>query len=246
MTQITILIIGDHGAGSRPHEATREALLHAAELEHVVVNTRWLDADDLFLYPGAVTDASGLVLAPHAPASTMGLPESLIDALRVARTQGIPCLVTGEAHGLALVELGRNVLGMVDAGSTRYTEDVHDPVVTALFPDSEPARGTAAWAVQVEIGADPVVAPLYGGPGIYTEQSDVRHAVSPDYAAAIEEAGFRTAGILAGPARPILHVLEEHPWYVAAGFLPQSASRPGTPHPLFRGLIAAARLRARA
>ena len=50
--------------------------------------------------------------------------------------------------------------------------------------------------------------------------------------------------LLAGisPDKHIVEMIElpDHPWFVACQFHPEFKSRPNRPHPLFRGLIAAA------
>ena len=56
----------------------------------------------------------------------------------------------------------------------------------------------------------------------------------------MEEKGMLLAGI--SPDKHIVEMIElpDHPWFVACQFHPEFKSRPNRPHPLFRGLIAAA------
>ncbi|RMD78630.1 MAG: CTP synthase, partial [Chloroflexi bacterium] len=58
--------------------------------------------------------------------------------------------------------------------------------------------------------------------------------------AILESAGLVISGL--SPDRQLVEIIElrDHPWYVASQFHPEFQSRPGKPHPLFRGFIAAA------
>lgn len=39
---------------------------------------------------------------------------------------------------------------------------------------------------------------------------------------------------------PVIHIMPEHPWFIATQAHPELKSRPNRPHPLFRGFIEAA------
>lgn len=241
MRQHTILILGDHDTEFRTHEATREAVRHAAEAAGAVVNTRWLGADDLQLYPSLVAEASGVILAPPGPRSPKVLPVPLLAGLTTVRTRDLPFLATGESHGLVLIELAREVLGLPGANSTRFEEEAIDPVVHAIGGRTDgPAHPRE---IQVQILEDPLVTPLYGKPGRVTETTDVHHGLNPDYVSALAESGLRTAAADPNGGRPFLHVLGDRRFHVSAAFLPQLRSKRGAPHPLFKGLLVAASAR---
>jgi CTP synthase len=162
----------------------------------------------------------------------------VIAGLTLIRTRNLPLLATGEAHGLVLIELAREILGLKEATSTRFEEEAVEPVVHAVGPRSEgphPPR-----EIQLELLPDPLVVPLYGHPGRITEMTDLAFGLNPDYARALAGAGLRTAATDPQGGRPYLHVLEGQRFHMTAAFLPQLKSRRGSPHPLFKGLLAAA------
>lgn len=65
------------------------------------------------------------------------------------------------------------------------------------------------------------------------------YSLNPEYRPRIEAAGLRVTGVdEAGDARIV--ELDDHPFFVATLFCFQTRSRPGRPHPLVRGLVAAA------
>jgi CTP synthase len=236
MTLKTILIIGDHAAGFRPHDRLLDAIEHASTEAGVVVNTRWVGNDDLAHRPHLVTDAAGVILAPRAPSTYRVVPEPTIQALRIVRERNIPFLATGDAHDLVLVEVARNVMGMKEAGSRFYDEDAADPVVKEL-PRRRTVTKRSGGLLDLLVRQDPVLAAWM--PAARREEPvDLAHAINLDYASALEEAGLRPAGFDAVTNRPYLFVYEPSRWHVTAAFLPQLASAPGRPHPLFSGFVA--------
>jgi CTP synthase len=236
MTLKTILIIGDHAAGFRPHDRLLDAIEHACGDARIVLNTRWVGNDDLASRPHLVTDAAGVILAPRSPSTYRVMPEPTIQALRLVRERNVAFLATGDAHDLVLVEVARNVMGMRDAGSRFYDEDVPDPVVKEL-PRRRTVTKRSGGLLDLLVRQDPVLA-AWMPASRREEPIDLQHAINLDYASALEEAGLRPAGFDAVTNRPYLFVYEPSRWHVTAAFLPQLASAPGRPHPLFSGFVA--------
>ncbi|MEM6884543.1 MAG: CTP synthetase, partial [Verrucomicrobiota bacterium] len=60
------------------------------------------------------------------------------------------------------------------------------------------------------------------------------------YRETLEKGGLRIAGEYEG--RDLVEIVEvaDHPWFVACQFHPEFKSKPGKPHPLFRGFVKAA------
>lgn len=80
---------------------------------------------------------------------------------------------------------------------------------------------------------------LYGEELIY-ERHRHRYEFNNDFREEMERSGLLLAGI--SPDKHIVEIggVPDHPWFVACQFHPEFKSRPNRPHPLFRGLIAAA------
>jgi CTP synthase (UTP-ammonia lyase) len=65
------------------------------------------------------------------------------------------------------------------------------------------------------------------------------YGLNPEYRGRLEAAGLRVTGVDAdGDARIV--ELEDHPFFLATLFCFQTRSRPGHPHPLVAGFLAAA------
>lgn len=92
---------------------------------------------------------------------------------------------------------------------------------------------------------DTKVAEAYGEP-VVSERHRHRFEFNPNYKSRLEEHGFVCSGI--SPDRRLVEFIElaDHPFWVATQAHPEFKSRPDRPHPLFRDLIDAALVRARA
>ena len=82
---------------------------------------------------------------------------------------------------------------------------------------------------------------LYGNVDLISERHRHRFEVNNDYRDRMEEAGLVFSG--KSPDDRIVEMMElsSHPWFVASQFHPEFKSRPNRPHPLFKGLVGAAK-----
>lgn len=173
--------------------------------------------------------------------------EGKLDAIRIAREEGIPFL--GLCLGLqcAVIEFGRNVAGLAAANSSEFDPATPHPVVDLLPEqvDVDDKGGTmrlGLWPAKLAEGSWARAA--YGEPVIY-ERHRHRYEVNPAYHKALEEAGLKFSGT--SPDRRLVEIIElpGHPFFMASQFHPEFRSRPNRAHPLFREFIAAAVERAR-
>jgi CTP synthase (UTP-ammonia lyase) len=81
-------------------------------------------------------------------------------------------------------------------------------------------------------------AALYGAAEA-TEDYYCNYGVNPDYARLLEAGGLRVSGV-GGAGEVRLVELPDHPFFLAALFLPQARSTASRPHPLLVGYAAAA------
>lgn len=237
MNHHTILFLGEFDGEDALHEATRRAVLDAAGAAKVVLNTRWMGADSLALYPGMVTESAGVVLAPPRGRGIDPGIEPVLAALRTVREQGLPFLATGESHGLVFIEAARSILELKNANSAAIDASTPEAVVLPLPPTDD---DEIQHEIELDItAADTVLAARFSDDHRITELTDIRSGLNPDYAQSVTEAGFRPVGCDRHGGRPYLHVLDGHPYHVTAAFLPQLRTAPDAPHPLFQGLVAA-------
>lgn len=134
-----------------------------------------------------------------------------------------------------LVEHARNLIGIADASHAEYGKPgTH--VVTLL---SCSLRDTA---IDIEVVEDTVLAQLHG-PGRRRERTNCNYGLEPTFAHITDAAGMRvSARDDTGEVRAVERT--DHPFFVATLYQPQLSSSPGSPHPLFQRLLAAAAQRA--
>ena len=240
-TDVTVALVGKYIQLHDAYISVVEALKHGGIFSRATVHIKWIDsetvtaenADELFsnvdgiLVPGGFGDR--------------GI-DGKIEAIRYARTHGLPFLGLCLGMQLAIVEFARDVVGLKDAHSVELDPQTTNPVIH-IMPDQigiEDIGGT------LRLGSYPCVLnkeskayQLYG-----TENIDERHRhryeVNNDYRDQLEEAGMMLSGL--SPDGRIVEMVEipEHPWFIATQAHPELKSRPNRPHPLFRGFVEAA------
>jgi CTP synthase len=82
---------------------------------------------------------------------------------------------------------------------------------------------------------------MYGNVPLIYERHRHRFEVNNSYRERFEKAGIVFSG--RSPDDRIVEMMElpSHPWFLGSQFHPEFKSRPNRPHPLFKGLIAAAK-----
>lgn len=168
--------------------------------------------------------------------------EGKIEAIRIAREEGIPFL--GLCLGLqcAVIEFARNVAGLKGANSSEFEELTSHPVID-LLPEQEGVDqkgGTmrlGLWPARLVEGSQARRA--YTDEVIY-ERHRHRYEVNPSYHSALQESGLVFSGT--SPDGRLVEVIElpGHPFFMASQFHPEFKSRPTRAHPLFREFVRAA------
>ena len=239
--EVTIALVGKYIQLHDAYLSVVEALKHGGIASHANVHLTWVDSE---LVPEEnvaeyLSDVDG-VLVPGG-FGNRGI-EGMITAIRYARENKIPFLGLCLGMQLTIVEYARNVLGYHDAHSIEMNPNTMHPVI-ALMPDQD---GIEDIGGTLRLGAYPCVLAdgskaqeLYGEKEI-SERHRHRYEVNNDFRKALTENGMVLSGV--SPDGRIVEMVElsDHPFYIATQAHPEFKSRPNRPHPLFRGLIAAA------
>ena len=239
--EVTIALVGKYIQLHDAYLSVVEALKHGGIASHANVHLKWVDSE---LVTGEnvaeyLSDVDG-VLVPGG-FGNRGI-EGMITAIRYARENKIPFLGLCLGMQLTIVEYARNVLGYHDAHSIEMNPNTMHPVI-ALMPDQD---GIEDIGGTLRLGAYPCVLAdgskaqeLYGEKEI-SERHRHRYEVNNDFRKALTENGMVLSGV--SPDGRIVEMVElsDHPFYIATQAHPEFKSRPNRPHPLFRGLIAAA------
>ena len=240
-TDVTVALVGKYIQLHDAYISVVEALKHGGIFSRATVHIKWIDsetvtpenADELF------SDVDG-ILVPGG-FGDRGI-DGKIEAIRYARTHGLPFLGLCLGMQLSIVEFARDVVGLKDAHSVELDPQTTNPVIH-IMPDQigiEDIGGT------LRLGSYPCVLnkeskayQLYGSENI-EERHRHRYEVNNDYRDQLEEAGMMLSGL--SPDGRIVEMVEipEHPWFIATQAHPELKSRPNRPHPLFRGFVEAA------
>ena len=131
-----------------------------------------------------------------------------------------------------LVEHARNLAGIADATHAEYGPG-GTPVITLLDCSLQDQR------ITVDLAPGSLLAKLYGTERV-VEHTTCSYGLSPEAQHLAGEHGMRIAATDAtGEVRAIERIV--HPFFVGTLYQPQLRSAPGAPHPVFLGLLDAAR-----
>ena len=239
--EVTIALVGKYIQLHDAYLSVVEALKHGGIASHANVHLKWVDSELVTEENVAeyLSDVDG-VLVPGG-FGNRGI-EGMITAIRYARENKIPFLGLCLGMQLTIVEYARNILGYHDAHSIEMNPNTMHPVI-ALMPDQD---GIEDIGGTLRLGAYPCVLAdgskaqeLYGEKEI-SERHRHRYEFNNEFRKALTENGMVLSGV--SPDGRIVEMVElsDHPFYIATQAHPEFKSRPNRPHPLFRGLIAAA------
>lgn len=168
--------------------------------------------------------------------------EGKIEAIRYARENDVPFLGICLGLQLAVIEFGRNVLGLENANSTEFDQDTKYPLVDIL---PEQLRITQMGAT-MRLGAQKAILKegtlafdLYGEREIW-ERHRHRYEINPDWISKIEEKGWVFSARSEDEIKMEIGELPVNSYHIGSQFHPEFLSHPETPAPLFRGLVKAA------
>ena len=226
---VRVGIIGDHDPGNATHAATEEALVHAAHALGVSAEVEWLPTDALERRAGeSVRLFDAILCSPGSPYRSL---DGAVEAIRLAREDGVPFIGTCGGFQHAVIEYARNVLGVRDAGHTEYDPTVPNPFVSAL------SCSPFGQKMRVEIEPGSRAHEIYGGPEA-EEEYRCNYGLEPGSRKLLEEGGLLISGTDPdGEGR----ILEKpgHPFYLATLFVPQLRSFKDQPHPLIAAFVRA-------
>jgi CTP synthase len=244
---VDVAIVGKYVNLHDAYLSVMEALGHAGAVNGAKVRIRWFASDELIDDGAArqLLEGADAILVPGG-FGVRGV-EGKVEAIRIARENGIPFL--GLCLGLqcAVIEFARNVCGLTGANSSEFEPATPDPVID-LLPEQ---HGVVEMGATMRLGAYPCVltpstqaAALYGADVVH-ERHRHRYEVNPTYHHVLQDHGLVFSGM--SPDGRLVEIIElpEHPFFMAGQFHPELTSRPGPAHPLFRGFVLAALARKR-
>lgn len=242
---IRIAVLGDRVPGYSKHTSVVPALERAARAAGVGIAANWIPSMRLAGHGQTLLEAyDGALAAPQSHEYTRD-PDALVEALRLVRQSGVPCLATCGGAQFALVEHARR-----DGAKEPFVGPILERVSCNRGPPGAGGgggrtSGTRSAAVTPISGPRPV----HLVPETRSARAYGRVRVEEPFACSFvlspaAEAALRTGGVTVAGTTPAvgatLFEWRDHPFYVAALFLPQWGDQP---HPLFESLVRVARAR---
>ncbi len=242
---VNIGIVGKYVDLVESYKSLNEALVHGGVANDCRVVLKYLDAQAL--EQGEAVDLSDIhaVVVPGG-FGVRGI-EGKIRAIQMVREQGVPFLGICLGMQLAVVEYARNVVGLTQANSTEFDSQTPHPVVD-LLPDqlgvTRKGGNMRLGAWECHLGKDTKASQIFQST-LVSDRHRHRFEVNPDYIGRLKEGGLVISGASEDGTLVEMIEISGHPHYVATQAHPEFKSRPLSPHPLFKSLIAAALTRKR-
>jgi CTP synthase (UTP-ammonia lyase) len=233
-TTVRVGVVGELREGFLPHEYVNANLAQASCGDRVV-QSEWISTEAL------TSDAESILRCFHAlwiaPGSPYRSLDGALNAIRYAREHRVPLLGTCGGFQHIIVEFGRSVMGLRDAGHEETDPEADCLIVTALTC----APAGQSMPVRLDSGSRP--ADWYGATDV-VERYFCNYGINPAYEAPIHHSGLRIVGRdHAGEPRVV--ELDGHPFFIGALFVPQPTADGAGAHPLVAQLINAGARRSR-
>ena len=241
---VKVALVGKYVQLNDAYLSVVEALRHACIAQDASLDLHWVCAEQI------ETEGADALLRDMDDVVVPGGfgnrgVDGKIAAIRWAREQRVPFLGLCLGMQTAVIEWARNQAGLPEATSEELDPGTPHPVIH-LLPEQQDVvdlGGTMRLGVYpCRIAPDTLADRLYGEQVVY-ERHRHRFEFNNAYRSLFLEAGYVVSGTSPDGRLVELIELKGHPFFTACQYHPEFLSRPGRPHPLFRGLIEAAQQR---
>ena len=240
--EVNIGLIGKYVELQDSYKSILEAFIHAGAVNEVRVKIKWIHSEHITdrNLVNKMKDLDGILVAPGF--GERGI-EGKVKAVKYAREQNIPFLGICLGMQMAVIEFGRNALGLADANSTEMDADTPNPVISLMEEQKTITNkgGTmrlGAWDCDLKDGS--LVQKVYGGEKTISERHRHRYEFNNQYKETMEKAGLVASGVNKKTGLVEIVELPTHPWFIGVQYHPEYKSTVANPHPLFVGFVKAA------
>lgn len=239
---ITIAIVGKYVKLHDAYLSIMEALHHAGFETGSHIKIQWVDSEIINEHNvGDILSGAEGVIIPggFGDRGTKGM----IIASKYVRETDIPFLGICLGMQIAVIEFTRNVCGLTEANSSEFDENTSDPVIDIM----EEQLGIINKGGTMRLGAYPceiksntLLECLYAD-NLISERHRHRYEFNNLYRKKLMGNGLLISGT--SPDGTLVETIElpGKRFYVGVQFHPELKSRPNKPHPLFIGLLKAAK-----
>jgi len=238
---LRIALVGKYVGLHDAYLSVQEALVHAAAFHEVRIEIDWVNSESL-----EGSDPESILGQAHGIVVPGGFGqrgiEGMIVAARYARQHKVPYLGLCLGLQVMVIDLAREALDDPTCNSAEFAPDAAHRVID-LMPEQ---RSITDKGGTMRLGSYPcALVPdtrTQAAYGVYAIQERHRHRyeINNDYREVLEKAGMVWSGVSPDGRLVEIGELWDHPWMIGSQFHPELKTRPGKPHPLFRGFVGAA------
>lgn len=240
--KITIGLIGKYVELQDAYKSILESFVHAGAVNECKVSVVSIHSE--FITTENVSEKlgnlDGLLVAPGF--GHRGV-EGKITAVKYARETGLPFFGICLGMQMAVIEFGRNVLGIPNAQSSEMDPHATEPVIDMMEEQKKITvkGGTMRLgSYPCEIKPGSLAHRIYGQLHI-SERHRHRYEFNNRYLEQYEENGMIASG--RNPETGLVELMEitRHPFFIGCQFHPELKSTVENPHPLFVHFVGAAK-----
>lgn len=239
--EVKIGLVGKYVELPDAYKSIIESFVHAGAKNECKVKVEYIHSESI--HPENAKERlmhlDGVLVAPGF--GSRGI-EGKIDAIKYVREHDVPFFGICLGMQCAVIEYGRNVLGLKDANTTEIDENTVNPVINMMEDQKAVTNkgGTmrlGSYPCDLKKGTKAYAA--YGKTHI-SERHRHRYEFNNDYLAQYEASGMIASGM--NPDSHLVEIVElkNHPFFVGGQFHPELKSTVANPHPLFVKFVAAA------
>lgn len=239
--EVNIGLVGKYVELQDAYKSISEAFNHAGSVNECSVNVVSIQSESLSEenIEERIGELDGVLVAPGF--GDRGI-EGKIDTIKYLRENNIPFFGICLGMQCAVIEYGRNVLGLKNAHSVEMNPKTKHPVIDLMEAQKKVKNkgGTmrlGAYACDITKGS--LASKVYGKNNIQ-ERHRHRYEFNNDYLEDYKKNGMVMSGI--NPDNNLVEIIElpDHPFFIGVQFHPELKSTVDNPHPLFVKFVKAA------
>jgi CTP synthase len=238
---VNIGLVGKYVELKDAYKSIAEAIVHGGAENEVKVVVSWIHSEDIneANVKRHLSKLDGILVAPGF--GERGV-EGKILAVKFARENKIPFFGICLGMQMAVIEFGRNVIGLEGCHSTEFSPNGPHPVICLMEEQKEVKQmgGTMRLgSYSCELKKDSQAYKAYKKQSIQ-ERHRHRYEFNERYSKQYKTAGMLLSGT--NPETGLVEIVElpDHPFFVGSQFHPEYKSTVENPHPLFVAFIHAA------
>jgi CTP synthase len=239
--EVTIGLVGKYVELKDAYKSITESFIHAGAVNEcrVIVKTVHSETINDKNVREKLAGLDGILVAPGF--GPRGI-EGKIATIRYARENKVPFFGICLGMQCAVIEFGRNVIGLKNANSTEFNDETSFPVIDMM----EEQKKISGLGGTMRLGSFPCklkkgskVNSIYQTESIM-ERHRHRYEFNNEYLDQFHKAGMIPVGINEKDNLIEIIELKGHPWFIGVQFHPEFKSTVANPHPLFVAFVKAA------